>query len=364
MDRTPVFREIAKSIRQEILYGTLEPDSELPTVREMAEKWGCAPGTVLRAYQELAAQGLIVSRSGSGTRVASDAASVGQTPLRRASLINQAETFLLSAISSGYSVEEIALAVHMALDRWRVLADTADVRPADELRFVGSHDPALTMLANRFAEQVPDTKLRLTFGGSLGGLIALVRNEADIAGAHLWDAETDSYNHSFVRRLLPGRRVALLTLADRHVGLITAPGNPLGLHNLSDLTRSDIRFINRQPGAGTRVWLDAQLSQLEVSSSDINGYEEEVVTHSEVASIISEDRAEVGLGIEAAALAYGLDFILLTTERYDLVIPAEIWDLPAVQTLVRWLATEEARTAIMDLGGYDISHTGEIEWVG
>lgn len=363
MSRTPVFKQIAKSIRQEILYGALLPDSGLPTIREMAEKWGCAPGTVQRAYQDLAAQGLVVSWPGSGTRVASDATSVGQTPLRRASLINQAETFLLSAISSGYSVEEIAQAVYMALDRWRVQTDTAETRPSDELCFVGSHDPALAMLANRFAERVPDTKLRLTFSGSLGGLIALARNEADIAGSHLWDAETDSYNQPFVRRLLPGRRVALLTLADRHVGLITALGNPLGLHSLADLTCSDSRFINRQPGAGTRVWLDAQLTRLGISSSDINGYKEEVLTHSDVASIIKEDLADVGLGIEAAALAYGLDFVLLTTERYDLVIPDDQWERVPVKMIAAELTTDRTKALIDSLGGYDTTHTGSVEWV-
>ena len=111
MDQIPIFQQVAESIRLEILYGSLKPDAELPTVRAMAEKWGCAPGTVLRAYQELAEQGLIVSRPGAGTRVASGAPSAGQTPLRRAALINQAETFLLGAMSAGYSVEEIGQAV-------------------------------------------------------------------------------------------------------------------------------------------------------------------------------------------------------------------------------------------------------------
>ena len=363
MDRTPIFQEIAESIRQEILYGTLEPHAELPTVREMAEKWGCAPGTVLRAYQELAQQGLIVSRPGAGTRVASGAASAAQTPLRRAALINQAETFLLSAMSSGYSVEEIDQAVQMALDRWRALADIADIRPAHELRFVGSHDPALALLTSHFAERLPNTALSLSFAGSLGGLMALARHEADIAGAHLWDVETDTYNQPFVRRLLPGQRIALLTLADRRMGLIVAPGNPLDMRNLPDITNPDVRFINRQSGAGTRVWLDAQLHALELSPADIDGYADEALTHSEVASAVNEGRADVGLGIEAAALAYGLDFVPLTVERYDLVIPEDQWERPPVQALATGLKMDELKAAIDGLGGYDISRTGTVEWV-
>lgn len=359
----PISQEIAESIRQEILHGELEPHAELPTVREMAEKWDCAPGTVLRAYQELASQGLIVSRPGAGTRVASGARSAGQTPLRRAALINEAETFLLSAMSSGYTVEEVSRAFQMALDRWRALADSANVSPADELRFVGSHDPALTLLISRFTEKLPGTALTLSFAGSLGGLMALARHEADIAGAHLWDAETDTYNEQFIRRLLPGQRVALLTLADRHMGLIVAPGNPHSIHELTDLTRPDIRFLNRQEGAGTRVWLDAQLHALAISPADIAGYHDEALTHSEVASIVSEGRADVGLGIEAAALSYGLDFVPLTVERYDLIIPEDHWEEQPIQTVVMELGSDELKSAIEKLGGYDITHTGHVEWV-
>lgn len=363
MDRATIFQEIAESIRQDILYGTLEPGAELPTVREMAKKWNCAPGTVLRAYQELAEQGLIVSRPGAGTRVAAGALAVTQTPLRRAALVNQAEGFLLSAMSSGYAVEEIEGAVQMALDRWRAMVSAVNARPSHEIRFVGSHDPALALLAGRFARLVPDTALKLSFAGSLGGIMALAQGGADIAGAHLLDVETDTYNGAFVRRLLPGHQIALLRLADRRVGLIVAPGNPLDLQTLTDLTREGVRFINRQPGAGTRVWLDARLHQLGISPAQIDGYEYEVLTHSEVASAVGEGRADVGLGIEAAARTYGLDFVLLTTEHYDIIIPEDVWEEQPVQRLAAELATGEAKAAIEALGGYDTEHTGDVEWV-
>jgi len=363
MDRIPLFEEIAESIRQQILSGTLQPEAELPPIREMAKKWRCSPGTVLRAYQELAEQGLIVSRPGAGTRVAAGDPAARSTPLRRAALVNQTESFLLSALSSGYQVEEIAQAVQMALDRWRALTDASDAPAGDHLRFVGSHDPALALLTNHIAQHVPDTELRISFKGSLGGLMALARREADVAGAHLWDAETESYNRSFVPRLLPGRRVALLSLADRHVGLITAPGNPLDLRALPDLTRPNVRFINRQPGAGTRVWLDSQLAKAGISPAEIDGYEEEVLTHTEVASAVGEGRADVGLGIEAAARTYGLDFVLLTVEHYDLIIPEEQWERAPVQALVAGLETDALRAAIDALGGYDTAHTGRVEWI-
>jgi molybdate-binding protein/DNA-binding transcriptional regulator YhcF (GntR family) len=364
MDRTPLYHEIAETIRHDILYGALRPGDELPPVRTMSEQWSCAPGTVQRAYQELADQKLVVSRPGQGTRVAATDLAGAQTPIRRATLVHQAESFLLGVLAAGYTPAEIEQAVRLALDHWRAMSEEPPRPPAHELRFVGSHDPAVSLIAARFPDLVPGYTLSLTFTGSLGGLMALARQEAEIAGSHLWDEETDSYNNPFVQRLLPGRKVALLTLAHRRLGLIVPPGNPAGITGLGDLTRPSVHFINRQPGAGTRVWLDAYLRHLAIAPEQILGYSDNVATHSEVARAVAEHRADAGLGIEAAAVAFGLDFVCLTTERYDLVIAAEAWESVPVQALTRWLATEEARSTILDLGGYDTHATGQIEWVG
>jgi molybdate-binding protein/DNA-binding transcriptional regulator YhcF (GntR family) len=364
MDKTPLYQQIAESIRQQIMYGSLGPGDELPTMREMAEQWGCAPGTVQRAYNDLTRQGLVVSRPGAGTHVAPlKPAEAVNTPLRRATLVNQAEAFLLSMLGAGYTPREVEQALGFALDRWRATADEPVEPPEDVLRFVGSHDPAVVLLAGVVADQAPGYALSLTFAGSLGGLIALTRREADIAGCHLWDAETNTYNQPFVRRLLPGRRLALLTLAERRLGIITAPGNPLGIDGLAALARPGLRFINRQPGAGTRVWLDAHLHPAGVDPGALEGYEDEVRTHSEVASAIVERRADAGLGIEAAALAYGLNFAPLTRERYDLVIPREVWDTPPTQAIAAALESDDFKTAINNLGGYDTTRTGELVWI-
>ena len=124
--------------------------------------------------------------------------------------------------------------------------------PQTLLRFVGSHDPAVAFITAHFNNVIPNYTPHLTFAGSLGGLIALTEGQADLAGAHLWDEESDTYNIPFIRRLLPGRQVAVLTLAHRNLGLIVLPPNPTGITGLADLTRPGIRFINRQAGAGTR----------------------------------------------------------------------------------------------------------------
>ena len=206
-----------------------------------------------------------------------------RTPLRRATLANQVERFLLDTMAAGYQADEVEQALRMALDRWHSLAQATVIAPEHALRFAGSHDPAVSLVAARFGEIAGGVALQLSFNGSLGGLIALAQGEADLAGCHLWDAATDTYNTPFVQRLLPGRRVLLLTLAHRRLGLLLAPGNPAGIAGLPDLVRSGVRFVNRQPGAGTRVWLDAQLHRLGIDPGQVSGYGDEALTHSEVA---------------------------------------------------------------------------------
>ena len=363
MSKRSLYQQIAEAIRQQILNRALQPGDRLPSVRDMAVEWDCTIGTIQRAYGELAQQGLVVSRPGQGTHVATAIPAEQAEPLRRAALVHRAEAFLLEVLTAGYAPEEVEQAVRLALDRWRTFKQQAADWPEKSLHFAGSHDPALTYITTHFDQVAPDYTPHLTFTGSLGGLIALAEGNADLAGAHLWDEESDSYNTAFVRRLLPGRRVALLTLAHRRLGLIVATSNPHGIAGLADLTRPGLRFVNRQAGAGTRVWLDAQLHRLGITPEGIGGYGQEVQTHSEMARLIAEGQADVGLGIEAAALAFGLGFVPLTTERYDLVVPAEVWSRAPVQALARWLANSEAQQNILAIGGYDIHETGKVEWL-
>jgi putative molybdopterin biosynthesis protein len=163
-----------------------------------------------------------------------------------------------------------------------------------------------------------------------------------------------------VRRLFPGRRVALVTLAHRRIGFIVASGNPLSLKGLSDLPRSGVQLVNRQAGSGTRVWLDAQLRRLGIGPQSIQGYADEKLTHSEVAQAIAEGRANVGLGLEAAAQTYGLGFVPLTQERYDLVIQAALMDRLPIQALLHWLKDDLARAGVVQLAGYDVRDMGKV----
>ena len=188
--------------------------------------------------------------------------------------------------------------------------------------------------------------------------MALARGEADIAGSHLWDESTGTYNVAFVQRVLPNRKIVLLNLVQRVQGLVVPPGNPLGLADISDLTRPGVTFINRQPGSGTRVWLDVRLKAAGISPEKIAGYDQEETTHLGVARAVADGRATAGLGIGPAASAYGLGFIPVGQERYDLVTPLEGWDCPPLKALRSVVASRSFRQAVLDMGGYDVSDTG------
>jgi putative molybdopterin biosynthesis protein len=218
-------------------------------------------------------------------------------------------------------------------------------------------------MARMLKEQMPDVSLSIEYVGSLGGLMALAQGKADMAGTHLWDETTDQYNVPFVERLLPGSSVVLLTLAQRDLGLVTPPGNPQNLQTLADLAQPSARLVNRQPGSGTRVWLDTQLKSLNISPESIAGYNREEVTHLAVARAVEQGEATVGLAIHAAASAFDLNFIALTQERYDLVFSKAVWQTSIVQTLVQIIRSPEFKEKINALGGYDIAQTGQEAWV-
>jgi molybdenum cofactor synthesis domain-containing protein len=225
---------------------------------------------------------------------------------------------------------------------------------------VGSHDMTLDLIANLLKECDPQINLASSNVGSLGGLLALRKSTAHLAGSHLLDTETGEYNISYINRYLSGVEVYLINLVHREQGLIVAPDNPKSIKGLEDLTRDGVSFVNRQAGSGTRILLDWRLGQLGIDSAKIKGYQREEYTHMAVAVDILSGTADVGMGIHAAAQALALDFIPVTTERYDLVIPAEYYDNPLVQKLLEVIASQEFKEQVMALGGYDVGDTGRI----
>jgi len=223
---------------------------------------------------------------------------------------------------------------------------------------IGSHDLCLDLLAQFLAEA--SRRLTSANAGSLGGLVALRRGEAHLAGAHLLDPQTGEYNVSYVRQYLPNVPVVLMTFVHRQQGLLVAPGNPKDIKGLADLARPDVRYVNRQRGAGTRILLDYRLGQLGITPAQVRGYEREEYTHLAVAAAVQSGIADCGLGIAAAARALNLDFIPLEQERYDLVIPREYYASDLLRPLLDVIGGAEFRRAVSELPGYDATHMGEV----
>jgi len=223
---------------------------------------------------------------------------------------------------------------------------------------IGSHDLILDLMAQFLTES--ERRLVSANTGSQGGLIAIKRGEAHMAGSHLLDPENGEYNISYIRRFVPDVPIKLVTLAGREQGLVVRRGNPKSVHSLNDITRADVQFINRQRGSGTRVLLDYHLNQLGISSDLINGYHQEEYTHLGVAAAVASGRATCGLVIAAAAQALDLDFIPLFQERYDLVFPQEYANSQLLAPLFDLLAAPRFRTAVSKLAGYDVSMTGNV----
>ncbi len=229
---------------------------------------------------------------------------------------------------------------------------------------IGSHDTALDLLANHIHHFHADEFMASSHVGSLGGLLALARGEAHLAGSHLLDENTGVHNDSYIRRYLPKQKVAVVNMAERIQGLMVAKGNPLGITSIRDLGRPGVRYINRQRGAGTRVLLDYWLKQEQIDPSAIYGYGREEFTHLAVAAAVSAGSADVGLGILAAANAFDLDFIPIGEESYELVIPEQHFDQPMVQHLLAILSSEEFKREMLAMGGYDARMTGQLRWIG
>ncbi len=219
--------------------------------------------------------------------------------------------------------------------------------------FSGSHDLALEGIAEYLEKYV--TLLSMPVG-SLDGLVNLRQGLCQISGSHLLD-ESGEYNTPFIKHLFPDRNIEIVTLAYRTQGLMFASDNPKGIRKVADIVRPNVRFVNRNPGSGTRLWLDTELRRQKLPVEEIAGYENQVKTHSEAASLIARKKADVSIGLQAAADQHGLGFIPLFEERYDLILPRE--NKKIVLPLLDYLQTAAFRAVLHSLGGYNSAHSGE-----
>ena len=231
---------------------------------------------------------------------------------------------------------------------------------SDAIVVTGSHDVVLDLLASELSRQNPGRNLASSNVGSLGGLLALSRGEAHLAGTHLLDESTGEYNLSYIRRHLKGIPIVLVALVGRVQGLLVPCGNPMGITGLADLAREDVTFVNRQHGSGTRLLLDHLLGGADIPASSIRGYVREEYTHLAVAATVAGGNADAGLGILSAARAVGTDFIPLTNEQYDLAIPTSFYEGEDLAPLLELIRDDSFRQKVDALSGYDTSRMGEV----
>jgi len=257
------------------------------------------------------------------------------------------------SLAAGLREGEARMAVHLAQ------ASASAATPAQVTLFA-SHDLALAQMRDGFAKR-NDLKLSLQFHGSLDCLAAMRRNQCELAGFHL---PSIPGTRTLAAQMIPYLSIKgwrATRLLDRTQGLMVKPGNPKKLTRLADLARTGVRFVNRQPGSGTRLCLDFLLTQQGVQPANIHGYAHEEFTHAAVAATVASGMADVAFGIEAAAREQGLDFVPVVNEHYYLAARATVLSRPGVRALLEFLDSREFRRMVNSLAGY--RSVAALEWV-
>lgn len=223
------------------------------------------------------------------------------------------------------------------------------------LFIISGQDIILDILARYMETENSNTKILRSYKGSYNGLFDLYNDKANVATAHLWDGDSDTYNSVYVKSMLPGVPAKIIHLAKRYQGFYVKKGNPKDIKSWDDFNRSDIKFVNREKGSGTRVLLDEHLRLKNIKSGNVNGYDAIAVSHVLVASTVARGFADFGLGNEKAVnQVNGLEFIPLQQEYYDLIIKEQDLNLPITQNMLRIINSNEYRNEVLGIGGYEI----------
>lgn len=242
------------------------------------------------------------------------------------------------------------------------LMPDAEPRTDKNELIICGQDTILDILARQIENSAAPARVLRKHVGSFAGLLALYQGQADIASAHLLDADSGNYNLPYARRLLPGIPMVIIHLAYRQQGFYVAAGNPHQITNWNDLAEKQVRFINREPGCGTRVLLDEKLRQLRIPRNSINGYNEIATSHLAVASAVARGAADVGMGIQKVALQVrGIDFVPLQKEPYELLFCHDDLSRPVIQQVIEIINSKAFQNEVAGMGDYDLSKIGEMK---
>lgn len=232
------------------------------------------------------------------------------------------------------------------------------MKPLEEIKnaivFSGSHDLTIDLLSSHLRNERTDMKIVSSHVGSMAGIMAIRKGEAHVAGIHLLDPETKEYNISYVKRILGGQDVILYPFLKRTQGWMLPKGNPLAISGVQDLAESQVQFVNRQKGAGTRILFDLLLSEAGISPEAINGYNREMFSHLTVAAEVKGDDKACGLGIYPAARAMGLDFIPVGDESYDLLMTRAFFESEQGKWLISVIQSDSFKESVGRIGGYTV----------
>ncbi len=277
------------------------------------------------------------------------------TPLARGAGVSMSLVRADGLASILQDQEGVEAGDNLVVSLWRTLREIENT-----IVCLGSHDLSLDILYDFLKRSDSPYTLSSAHVGSMGGIMALQREETHIAGLHLLDPESGSYNIPYLKRYLPQKEIRLVHLARRELGLIVKPGNPRNINSIADLTREGIIIVNRQKGAGTRVFLDYSLAGENIDPNRIQGYDREEFNHLAVSAAVKAGNADAGLGIRAAASTLGMDFIPLAWEDYDLAIAAAFYETEQYNTLIEVISSPAFRAAVEKMGGYNLKESGKI----
>lgn len=230
---------------------------------------------------------------------------------------------------------------------------------SEAVRLNASHGFAVAALLGKINEARLPVEIR--YRHSTDAVAALSRQECDLAGFHVPLGEFERPAIAAYAKWLNRRSDCLIHLAVRSQGLFVAPGNPKGITGLADLTRTDLRFVNREAGSGTRMLLALMLEHAGIETKQIHGFENAEFTHSAVAAFIASGMADVGFGVQTASQRFGLEFIPLVRERYFFALPAASLHDPLVRSVIDILQSDDFRRVVNALAGYDATDTGKIQ---
>ena len=267
--------------------------------------------------------------------------------------------------SRGVSANSIYLTKPEKQTRYQTALSTGENLPtigsqSNVFRICG-HDEILDMLSRRMSDFLPDIRIERVHKGSYDALSMLYKDQVSAAATHMWDHESNTFNLPFIKRFLPGCKTVIIHICNRTEGFYVAEGNPKNITSWEDLKRPDITLAAREPGAGSRILMDAHLMELGIDGYKIPGYNMPYKSHLAVAGAVSKGDADIGLGTQKTALGIrGISFIALQEEQYDLVIKERDLEKSSVQTMLAILRSYEFQEEFRYSSGYDVAGMGKI----